>query len=135
MDRSIGIFCVFQNFDICFSQNLETAKYLKSLGAKKIKFLGNLKFAESKYKEKYSFISKYKKAFRLRKIWCAASTHQDEEKMCAKSHLNIKKIHSGVLTIIIPRHIDRVNEINKELSNLDLKVVLYSDFEQVKAEF
>ena len=38
---------LFKNFDICFSQNYETKKYLRSLGAKKIKFIGNLKFSEN----------------------------------------------------------------------------------------
>ena len=39
---------LFKNFDICLPQNYETNKYLKSLGAKKIKFIGNLKFSEAK---------------------------------------------------------------------------------------
>ena len=113
---------LFSNFDICFSQNLETAKYLKSLGAKKIKFLGNLKFAESKYKEKYSFISKYKKAFRLRKIWCAASTHNSEEKICALVHKKLKKKYKNLLTIIIPRHIQRTGDIIDQIKSLNLNI-------------
>ena len=47
---------LFQNFDICFSQNQETRRYLKILGAKKIKFLGNLKFSESKSQKIIIFI-------------------------------------------------------------------------------
>ena len=35
------------------------------------------------------------------------------------------------MTIIIPRHIDRIKKINKELSNLNLNVVLYSKLDQV----
>ena len=66
-----------------------------------------------------------------RKIWCAASTHPTEEILCGKSHLKIKKNHDNILTIIIPRHIDRVYTINKELTNLNLKVVLFSNIEQV----
>ena len=35
------------------------------------------------------------------------------------------------MTIIIPRHIDRVKKIEMELSNLNLKVVLYSKFNEM----
>ena len=38
----------FQEFDLCLSSNAKSTKYLKLLGAKKIKFIGNLKFTESK---------------------------------------------------------------------------------------
>ena len=31
-----------------------------------------------------------------RKIWCAASTHQNEEVLCAKSHLKIKKNYDNI---------------------------------------
>ena len=34
-------------FDICLVSNLRSKKYLQSLGAKKIKYIGNLKFTES----------------------------------------------------------------------------------------
>ena len=61
-----------------------------------------------------------------KKIWCAASTHPNEEILCGKAHLKIKKNYKDVLTIIIPRHIDRVKKINNDLLNLNLKVALYS---------
>ena len=57
-----------------------------------------------------------------RKIWCAASTHPTEEILCAKSHLKIKESYNNILTIIIPRHINRVKTIYEELSKLDLKI-------------
>ena len=125
---------IFEKFELCIASNKESEEFLKVLGAKNIRNYGNLKFVKTKNEINKQLDSLLLNKIKERKIWCAASTHQDEEKMCAKSHLNIKKIHSGVLTIIIPRHIDRVNEINKELSNLDLKVVLYSDFEQVNSD-
>ena len=55
---------LFNNFDICFSQNQETRKYLKYLGAKKIKFFGNLKFSESKSQKNNNFDNKLKKIFK-----------------------------------------------------------------------
>ena len=117
---------LFQNFDICFSQNQETKKYLKSLGAKKIKFLGNLKFSESKSQKNYNFHNKLKTIFKYKRIWCAASTHNSEEKICALAHKKLKSKYKNLLTIIIPRHIQRSNNIINEIKDLDLNVQIRS---------
>ena len=37
---------IFSMFDLCLPQNQETNKYLKKLGAKKIKLIGNLKLCD-----------------------------------------------------------------------------------------
>ena len=44
--------------------------------------------------------------------------------MCAKTHLILKKKFDNLLTVIIPRHVDRTNEIKKELEKLNLIVQL-----------
>jgi len=51
--------------------------------------------------------------------------------LCAKSHLKIKEKYNNILTIIIPRHINRVKTIYEELSKLDLKIVVSSNLSQV----
>jgi len=114
---------LFKNFDICFPSNLKSKKYLKLLGAKKIKFIGNLKFSQTKNynndmnnSQKINFLS--------RKIWCASSTHESEEKLCGLVHKKLKKKYKNLLTIIIPRHINRVDSILAEMESLDLKVQL-----------
>jgi len=122
---------IFEKFDLCIASNKESEGYLKILGAKNIKNYGNLKFSKVKEnsndKLDLSFLNKIKN----RKIWCAASTHPSEEILCAESHLKIKKNYNNVLTIIIPRHVDRTEKIIAELSNLNLKVALYSKLDQL----
>jgi len=122
---------IFDKFDLCIVSNEESKNFLKILGAKNIKSYGNLKFSyinkDLSQKLDSSFLDKIKN----RRIWCAASTHPSEEILCAKSHLKIKKDYGSVLTIIIPRHIDRVKKINKELLNLNLKTVLSSNLDQI----
>ena len=44
----------------------------------------------------------------------------------AKAHIEIKKKYNEVLTVIIPRHVERTNKIKEELSKLELKVTLLS---------
>jgi 3-deoxy-D-manno-octulosonic-acid transferase len=117
---------LFKSFDICFSQNKETTKYLKFLGSKKIKFIGNLKFSESKTQKNNNLDNNLKKMFKSKKIWCAASTHDAEEKICVLAHKKLKNKYSNLLTIIIPRHIQRTNDIIDEIKNLDLKVQAHS---------
>ena len=112
---------LFKKFDICFSSSLQSKEYLKHLGAKKIKYIGNLKFSQTEKKE--DFLSKdLKKYFLSKKIWCAASTHDTEEKFCFIAHKKLKKKYKNLLTIIIPRHINRTENIIEEIQNLNLKV-------------
>ena len=114
---------LFNKFDICLSQNQETQKFLKHLGAKKIKFFGNLKFSESSNEKNDNIINnRLKKAFKFKKIWCAASTHNSEERICSLAHKKLKQKYKNLLTIVIPRHVQRTNDIVNEIENLDLKV-------------
>ena len=64
--------------------------------------------------------------FRNKKIWVASSTHNDEEKFCAKAHMELKRKIENLLTVIIPRHIHRVKEIVNQIKKLKLNVVLHS---------
>ena len=93
--------------------------------AKKIKFLGNLKYSQSE-NEKITINKKLKKFIFSKKSWCASSTHYPEEKFCGQVHKQLKKKHKNLLTIIIPRHIDRVDSIENELNKLNLKVHIHS---------
>ena len=122
---------IFGKFDLCIVANNETEKRLKILGVGNIKNYGNLKFASTKIKYNINLSSDLLNKIKDRKIWSAASTHPSEEMFCAKTHLKLKKKYENLLTIIIPRHLDRIKMINKELSSLNLKIDLYSKLDQV----
>ena len=123
---------IFERFDVCIVSNKESENFLKILGAKNIKSYGNLKFSNIKTDLNKKLDSIFIDKIKNRKIWCAASTHPTEEILCAKSHLIIKKKYNNILTIIIPRHIDRVKKISEELSNLNLNIVLSSNLNQIE---
>ena len=114
---------LFQKFQICFSSSLESKKYLKKLGAENIKFIGNLKFSQSE-SEGLELDKSLRNFLRSKNLWCASSTHYNEEKFCGQTHLKLYKRYKNLLTIIIPRHVGRVKSIKDELSNLNLKVHL-----------
>jgi len=123
---------IFKKFDLCIASNKETEDHLRSLGAQNIKNYGNLKFAKTKQDSNKKLDSNFIDKIKNKKIWCAASTHPSEEIFCAKTHVELKKVYNNILTIIIPRHINRVNEIYNQLSNLKLRVVKYTNFIEIK---
>jgi 3-deoxy-D-manno-octulosonic-acid transferase len=114
---------IFNKFNLCLSSNNETKKYLKKLGANKIKYIGNLKYAQSEKKIDNIDIN-IKDLIKSKKVWCASSTHYNEEKFCGLVHKKLKKKYKNLLTIIIPRHINRVESIKKELTDLNLRIHL-----------
>ena len=117
---------VFKNISKAYPQNNETFNYLKKLNISKIKIMGNLKFVNNDQEKLIKLDRTLLKNLRNRKVWCASSTHSGEEIICSKVHLRLKKEYKNLLTIIIPRHIHRVNKIVKEINNLKLNVVLHS---------
>ena len=117
---------VFQGISAVYPQNDETFNYLKKLNVSKIKKIGNLKFINNDQDNIIKLDKNLLKNFKNKKIWCASSTHPGEEIICSKAHQNLKKKYKNLLTIIIPRHIHRVNKIVKEIENLKLNVIKHS---------
>ena len=123
---------IFNKFDVCISQNNETKSYLKKLGAKNIKKLGNLKFSETSLKNINKINKNTQKFFKSKKIlFGAISTHRNEEIFCTKIHADLKKRYINGITIIIPRHIHRVPDIKEEIEEIGLKVHLHSSRKKI----
>ena len=112
---------IFNKYDLCLSSNKETVSYLKKLGAKNIRYFGNLKYSQSE-NEKIEIDKQTIKFISRKTVWCASSTHNSEEKFVGLVHNKLKKKYKNLLTVIIPRHIDRIEKIKKQLLNLGLKV-------------
>ncbi|MDC0352882.1 3-deoxy-D-manno-octulosonic acid transferase [Candidatus Pelagibacter sp.] len=115
---------IFNKFDLCLSSNKETVSFLKKLGAINIKYFGNLKYSQSE-NEKIEIDIQTIKFISSKTAWCASSTHNLEEKFVGLVHNKLKKKYKNLLTVIIPRHIDRKEEIKEQLSKLGLKVHLH----------
>ncbi len=115
---------LFSKLDLCLSSSQESKNYLKKLGAKNVKFIGNLKFSQSE-NEKFQIDKNFKKFISKKNIWCASSTHKTEEKFCGLVHKELIKKYKNLLTIIIPRHIERVDKIKVELENINLHVHIH----------
>ena len=122
---------VFGNFDFCLAASEESKNNLNKLHVKNLKYIGNLKYsAKNTFEELEDYNKKILDNFQT---WCAASTHKDEEIIVLKTHLKIKKKYDNILTIIIPRHINRSSYI-KDLSNkFNLNSQILNDGDLIKS--
>ena len=120
---------IFDTFTICLSSSKESKKYLDKLNVKNTKYYGNLKLTLENIPNNLD--NKNKEILKNNKFWCAVSTHEKEDVFCLKTHLEIKKIHQNVKTIIIPRHLDRVEKIKTIGEKLSLKTQILSDSELI----
>ena len=126
---------VFDNFDLCLASSEESKKNLKMLGVKNVNYIGNLKFCS---KTKFDKINESNKlVLNDFNVWCAASTHEGEEEIIIKTHINLKEKIRNLKTIIIPRHITRVKNISSLAIRHDLTAQILNDKEEInkKADF
>ena len=102
--------------DFCFCQ-------------KDLKYIGNIKLAGTINED--SITNKNKNILNKKKFWCAASTHKGEEIFCLKTHLNLKKNYENIITIIIPRHINRSIKIKKLCDKMNLSAQILNSEELI----
>jgi len=115
-------------FDLILSQSNESAGHFKYFGTNNVMMLGNLKFVISEdfdfHKENLNLENKL--------IFIALSTHPSEEEICIKAHASLKLQFSNLLTIIIPRHINRIPEIEKKIINTKLNFLTSETIDNFK---
>ena len=120
---------LFNSFDLCLASNNETKIYLKKLKAKNIHFNGNIKLINDIDESKIRNLNE--KFLVLRRFWVAASIHQGEDLFCLKTHLKIRERYKDIVTIIIPRHIDKNKNIEALSKKLNLKTQLLNDGDEI----
>jgi len=98
---------VFENIDFVFAQREIDKKRLKTLGAKNIEVVGNIKLANIPVVTK-----NYKKGKKF--LIVAASTHDPEEEIIATKWIETQKKESTL--VIVPRHPERFEEVDELLS-------------------
>ena len=122
---------IFSKISLALPSNLETKMFLKKLGVKKIKIAGNLKYYGERKINLKGKINLNKK-FNNFKIWCAASTHNSEEIFVSKLHKDLKKNEKKLLTVIIPRHINRSKNVINNLKDDNLNVITHTSGKKLK---
>ena len=116
---------VFNLIKLSLCSNQETKSFLKKLDAKNVKCEGNIKFSNKI--ELKDLNDKNKKLLSKARFWIAASIHKEEDIFCLRAHLKIKREYSDVMTIIAPRHLNKVNKIKSLSERLNLKAQILNN--------
>lgn len=121
-------------FTDTLGQTEEDANRLRILGAKHADCVGNLKFAAVPAPYSEEELSSLKKQIGSRFVWEVGSTHDNEEEMAVDIHLRLKKKYPDILTIIVPRHPNRCDDIEKMIRAKGLSVHRRSRKEDMNAD-
>ena len=123
---------IFNKFDLFLCANQETKNYLEKLSAKNIRYFGNIKFFNEIKKKEFSQndIQLIKKS----RFWVAASIHKEEDIICLKTHLKLKKKFDDIITIIAPRHINRVDQIYNLSKKLYLNTQILNQNDRILSD-
>ena len=122
---------IFSYFSLIISSNQNTLENLNKLSIKNIEYFGNLKLLDLNSNSEFNETQKIN--FKNKKVWLAASTHPNEEEFIINAHHEISKKFSNLLTIIVPRHISRVNAITKMLKKKEIRYQIIRDIENFEA--
>ena len=121
---------LFNIFDLCLVSNLETKDYLTRLNAKNIISNGNIKLISKL--EQINKEDENSKFFENKKFWCAISTHKGEEYFCISVHSLLKKKYKDIVSLIAPRHLNRVNNLRKMCETQNIKYQILDKDEQIQ---
>lgn len=121
-------------FDAILAKSEEDANRLRMLGALEVEYLGNLKFSSPALEAEESHIAELKRQIGNRPLWLAASTHPGEEEKIAEAHTSLRATFPDLLTIIVPRHSVRGDDIDALLAGQGLHISQRSKDEKITPE-
>ncbi|MGH6876163.1 MAG: 3-deoxy-D-manno-octulosonic acid transferase [Rhizomicrobium sp.] len=98
-------------FDICLAQDDLSAERLRLLGARDVRMTGNLKADAQPEPPDPEKLAALEQAIGARPLLLVASTHPGEDETILPAHDALRRRHSGLLTIVVPRHPARGPEI------------------------
>ena len=116
-------------FKLILCQSNESKNYFNYFSNNNIEMFGNLKFI---IEESSNIKNEEDINVQNRIIFIALSTHNTEEELCIKTHISLKAKYPNLLTLIIPRHINRINEIEKIVQKSKLEFLVQDSLSNIK---
>ncbi|HCL64282.1 MAG TPA: 3-deoxy-D-manno-octulosonic acid transferase [Rhizobium sp.] len=101
---------LFSKLALVIAQSDVDAERFRDLGAWPVSVSGNIKVDGDAPPCDEALLSRYREQIGERKTWAAISTFEGEEKVAMMVHRALKA-HTGLLTIVVPRHPERCDEI------------------------
>ena len=112
---------LFENMALVMAQSDLDAERFRDLGARQVTTSGNLKVDTDAPPHDAAVLAGYMKQVGERKTWAAVSTFDGEESAAAIVHRTLKA-RDNLLTILVPRHPERCNDIETMLVSQGLNV-------------
>ena len=125
---------MLRGFAPCLARTPEDGKRLQALGAPRVKCVGDLKDAAPPLPADEDALTALRRAAQGRPRWLAASTHAGEEVLAGRVHMALKARFPGLLTMIVPRHPARGDEVAAALAANGLKLARRSAFQAIGLE-
>ncbi len=107
---------------ICLAQTREDGERFARLGAPRISVVGNLKYDSAVPPADAQQLAYLGDMIGDRPVWVAASTHPGEDEVVARVHARLKARFPRLLTVIVPRHPRRGEEVARIAAAAGLRV-------------
>lgn len=98
-------------FQVALAQTEVEAERLRALGLPMARAVGNLKYSADPLPVDDSTLTGMREAVGGRPCWTVASTHPGEEEVAAEAHARMAAAQPGLLTILVPRHPARGEDV------------------------
>jgi 3-deoxy-D-manno-octulosonic-acid transferase len=98
-------------FALCLTQSNDESVRFTSLGAKSVRCIGNLKYAATPLPVDEEALDSLQKNVADRPVWGFISTHRGEDELALEVHKQLASQGPNLLTVIVPRHAVRGDEI------------------------
>ena len=102
---------LLSSFDICLAQDDEIAERFRKLGAHGVQTIGSLKADAPPLPADAGELARLQDAIGNRPVLLAAQTHPGEDETILPVHDTLRQHIGDLLTILVPRHIERGAEI------------------------
>jgi 3-deoxy-D-manno-octulosonic-acid transferase len=123
---------LLSRLELCAVQSEEQAAYFNQLGANNVCVMGNAKLLMPPLPVDETKLKELKKAIANRPLWLAASTQPGEDEIVLKAHQLLLKEFPDLLTIIVPRHIERSEFLKTQAHQMGFSASLRTEKKPLK---
>lgn len=102
---------LFDAFDLVLAASEDQARRFSALGCADVRYAGNLKAAGGPPVIDDTLAADIRGVIAGRPVWLAASTHPGEDSVVLDAHARLAAARPDLLTVIVPRHTRRGDEI------------------------
>jgi len=121
-------------FSLFLPQSINDFEKLKSLGVKKLKYIGNIKYTVPPLIADERKLAILADELRSKKVVLFISSHPGEEEIIHQIYKEAKKIIPSLIFIIAPRHPNRSNHIHSMLSSNNYKLAVRSKHQHISPD-